>query len=423
MEELQLQQQYDILYGIFNEKQWRIYVALEAKKFGIGSGGISKVSLLAKVSRTTIRKGVNEIESGDTYRPGDRIRKTGAGRKKLTDTDKTLISDLEKTLFPKGDPMTRLLYTNKSVAKVKKILGRMGHRIADTTIRNILLSLHYSLKPNKKNIEGKSHPDREQQFQHINFECREFEEQGNPILSIDCKKKEQIGNFKNNGKEWTKKGKGNETQVNAYDFRSLAEGLAIPYGIYDRLHKQGFINVGIDHDTAMFAVESLRRWWKEQGRNLYPKATGILITADGGGSNGVRNRLWKKELQKLVNEIHIPITLCHFPPATSKWNVIEHQLFSFISINWRAKPLTSLAVILELINHTTTKSGLTVTAIADTNIYKTGIKVTDEEINLLQIRLDSFIVNIYEYIKPHTKQASLSCYYWLNSLRTSRHLS
>lgn len=388
LEKIKLKQQYDTLYGIFNEKQWRIYVALEAKKFGYG--GVSKVSRLARVSRTTIRKGVNEIEGGDAYRPGDRIRKIGGGRKRLTDTDKTLTVDLEQTLFPKGDPMTRLLYTSKSVAKVKHALWEMGHTIADTTIRNILLSLHYSLKPNKKNIEGKSHPDREQQFQHINAQCKKFEEGGNPILSIDCKKKEQIGNFKNNGREWTKKGKENETQVNTYDFRSLAEGLAIPYGIYDKLAKLGFINVGIDHDTASFAVESLRRWWKEHGNKLYPNASSILITADGGGSKGVRNRLWKKELQRFVNETHIPITLCHFPPATSKWNIIEHQLFSFISINWRAKPLTSLAVILELINHTKTSSGLTVTAMADTNTYKTGIKVTDIEMEQINIQRDDF---------------------------------
>ena len=393
MKELALQQQYDTLYGIFNEKQWRIYVALEASR--LGSGGSSKVARLARVSRTTIRKGIRELESGDTYRPGDRVRAVGGGRKKIADTDKTLLSDLDKTLFPKGDPMTRLLYTSKSVANIKKILVAMGHSIADTTIRRLLLSLHYSLKPNKKNIEGKSHPDREGQFAHINFQCKLFEENNNPILSIDCKKKEQIGNFKNNGKEWIKRGslgreQENETQVNAYDFRSLAEGLAIPYGIYDRLEKHGFINVGLDHDTAAFAVESLRRWWKECGSKLYLKASGILITADGGGSNGVRNRLWKRELQRFVNEINIPITLCHFPPATSKWNVIEHQLFSFISINWRAKPLTSLAVILELISHTTTKSGLTVTAMADTNHYQTGIRVTDAETKQLNIQRDDF---------------------------------
>ena len=393
MEEIRLQQQYDILYGIFNEKQWRIYVALEAKKFE--RGGQNKVAKLAKVSRTTIRKGIRELNGGDMYRPGDRIRKAGGGRKKLIDRDTTLLSDLDEALFPKGNPMTRLLYTTKSVANVKRALVELGHTVADTTVRRLLLSLHYSLKPNKKNIEGKSHPDRQGQFTHINTQCTLFEKNNNPILSIDCKKKEQIGNFKNNGKEWIKRGaKGkeqkNETQVNAYDFRSLAEGLAIPYGIYDRLQKQGFVNVGIDHDTAAFAVESIRRWWKEHGNKLYPKASGILITADGGGSNGVRNRLWKRELQQFVNEMNIPITLCHFPPATSKWNVIEHQLFSFISINWRAKPLTSLAVILELISHTTTKSGLTVKAMVDTNTYTTGIKVTDQEIEQLNIKRDEF---------------------------------
>jgi hypothetical protein len=393
MEELALQQQYETLYKIFNEKQWRIYVALEAKKFG--GGGISKVSKLARVSRTTIRKGMKELTSGETYRPGDRIRKGGGGRKKVSDTDNTLVADLDQVVFPKGNPETMLLYSSKSVAKVKKALIEMGHHLNDTTIRKILISLHYSLKPNKKNIEGKSHPDRDLQFTHINSQCKLFEEKHNPILSIDCKKKEPIGNFKNNGKEWVKRGPSgreqeNETQVNAYDFRSLAEGLAIPYGIYDRLEKQGFVNVGLDHDTAAFAVESLRRWWKEYGIKRYHLATGILITADGGGSNGVRNRLWKRELQRLVNEIGIPITLCHFPPATSKWNVIEHQLFSFISINWRAKPLTSLAVILELISHTTTDSGLTVTAMADTNLYQTKIKVSDEEMQKLNIQQEGF---------------------------------
>lgn len=393
MEELALQQQYETLYKIFNEKQWRIYVALEAKKFG--GGGISKVSKLARVSRTTIRKGMKELTSGETYRPGDRIRKGGGGRKKVSDTDNTLVADLDQVVFPKGNPETMLLYSSKSVAKVKKALIEMGHHLNDTTIRKILISLHYSLKPNKKNIEGKSHPDRDLQFTHINSQCKLFEEKHNPILSIDCKKKEPIGNFKNNGKEWVKRGPSgreqeNETQVNAYDFRSLAEGLAIPYGIYDRLEKQGFVNVGLDHDTAAFAVESLRRWWKEYGIKRYHLATGILITADGGGSNGVRNKLWKRELQRLVNEIGIPITLCHFPPATSKWNVIEHQLFSFISINWRAKPLTSLAVILELISHTTTDSGLTVTAMADTNLYQTKIKVSDEEMQKLNIQQEGF---------------------------------
>jgi hypothetical protein len=259
----------------------------------------------------------------------------------------------------------------------------------------LLIEEGYSLKPNKKNIEGEPHPDRAAQFDHINEVCKTFEQSHNPIISIDCKKKEQIGNFKNNGREWIKKGpKGQETegetQVNAYDFRSLSEGLASPYGIYDVLKKQGFVNVGVDHDTAQFSVESIRRWWQANGQKEYRDATGILITADGGGSNGVRNRLFKSELQKLVNEIKVPITLAHFPRAMSKWNVIEHQLFSYISINWRAKPLTSLAVILELISHTTTKSGLTVTAMADTNKYQTGIKISNKEFNALNIKKDDF---------------------------------
>jgi len=393
MEDTKIKQHYDMMYRILNEKQWRQYVALEALRSGFG--GISKVSKGAGVSRTTIRAGIKEIESDNLYQIGGRVRKRGGGRKKIAETDKTLVFDLEQTIFPKGDPMTYLLYTNKSVANIKKALLNNGHKIADTAVRNTLLSLNYSLKPNKKNIEGESHPDRDQQFHHINKQCRIFEQKNNPILSIDCKKKEQIGNFKNNGKEWIKRGpKGkegeNELQVNTYDFRSLADGLAIPYGIYDRLKKQGFVNVGIDHDTAAFAVESLRRWWQEYGQSHYREATGILITADGGGSNGVRNRLFKSQLQRFVNEIRIPITLCHYPPATSKWNVIEHQLFSFISINWRAKPLTSLSVILELISHTTTKSGLTIKAMADTNSYQTGIKVTDKEMQALNIKRDDF---------------------------------
>lgn len=388
METLQLQGQYEKLYAVLNEKQWRIYVGLEAKKFGLG--GINKVARLAKISRNTVSRGMRELANGDNYTPGDRIRKKGGGRKKIADTDKTLLDDLDVSLFPKGDPMTLLLYTSKSTANITKQLVVKGHSIGKTTIRNLLISLHYSLKRNKKNIEGVSHPDRDLQFKHINEACAIFEASGNPIISIDCKKKEQIGNFANKGKEWTKKGRENERQVNTYDFRSLASGLAIPYGIYDRLLKQGFVNVGLDHDTGQFAVESLRRWWNEKGRKLYPHASGLLITADGGGSNGVRNRLWKKQLQQLVNEIGISITVCHFPPATSKWNVIEHQLFSFISHNWRAQPLTSLAIILELISHTTTESGLTVTAMADTNQYPIGIKITDHEMRQLNIKKNEF---------------------------------
>src|SRR5713226_4763089 len=231
----------------------------------------------------------------------------------------------------KGDPMSFLKWTTKSVAHLKEALQEKGHRIADTAIRRLLKTLGYSLRANKKTIEGTSHPDRDAQFQHINTTCKEFEQQGHPIISVDCKKKELIGNFKNNGREW--QAAGEDTVVNVYDFLSLADGKAIPYGIYDLVHNHGFVNVGIDHDTAEFAVESIRRWWQQSGKLLYPDKKTLLITADGGGSNGVRNRLWKKKLQELADEEQLAITVAHYPPATSKWNKIEHRLFSFISIN------------------------------------------------------------------------------------------
>ncbi len=244
------------------------------------------------------------------------------------------------------------------------------------------------MRANKKNIEGQSHPDRHAQFEHINSKCQEFEEKGNPIISVDCKKKELLGNFKNNGREW--QAKGEETSVNVYDFLSLADGKAVPYGIYDVVHKSGFVNVGIDHDTAEFAVESIRRWWHHCGKELYPDKKELLITADGGGSNGARTRLWKKKLQEFANEEQLTITVAHYPPATSKWNKIEHRLFSFISLNWRAKPLISLEVVLELISATTTETGLTVTAVKDCNTYPTGIKVSDEALAALNLLRDSF---------------------------------
>ena len=377
---------YPVMKRKFNEKDRRLYFASEALK--IGHGGISQVQKLSGVSRVTIARGVLELQQDSMVK--DRIRKVGGGRKKATTTYPQVKQELSLLTHAKGDPMRRLLWTTKSIVKLSEELQKKQCILHPVTIMHILHSMGYSLKPNKKNIEGESHEDRDAQFTHINAQCHEFEENRNPIISIDCKKKEKLGNFKNNGSEWTSKGSESETQVNAYDFTSLAKGHASPYGIYDVLKKKGFVNVGIDHDTAAFAVESIRRWWKEYGKQLYPNATGILITADGGGSNGVRNRLWKRELQKLVNEINIPITLCHYPPATSKWNVIEHQLFSFISINWRAKPLTSLAVVLELISHTTTKSGLTVAAMADTNTYPIKIKVSDQEMEKLNIQRDDF---------------------------------
>lgn len=380
-------EQYAIMKNELNERQWRLFLGVQAMQRE--RGGISHVCNISKASWKTVQRGVRELKTKEKL-PDGKVRRAGGGRKKLKEKDQSLVDDLEKLTNPKGNPMTFLKYTTKSLSHLENALQQQKHSIKKSSIANLLHSLNYSLKPNKKNIEGKSSPDRNAQFEHINRQCELFEKAGNPIISVDCKKKEPIGNFKNNGREWTKRGEKHERQVNAYDFRSLAKGLAIPYGIFDCLKKQGFVNVGIDHDTASFVVESMRRWWRKYGKKTYSKPTGILITADGGGSNGVRNRLFKRELQQSVNEIKIPITLCHYPPATSKWNIIEHQLFSFISINWRAKPLTSLAVILELISHTTTKSGLHVTAIADRSSYQTGIKVSDQEMKQLNILRNDF---------------------------------
>jgi transposase len=375
---------YQQMRAMLNEKQWRQFLALEAQE----RGSLLHVAHEAGVSKNTVRRGLQELERGDRYVPGGRQRKQGAGRKKKETQDETLLSDLEGLLDPKGDPMSLVKWTTKSMAHVKQALHELGHQVAESTIRRLLQKLGYSLRSNKKSIEGDCHPDRDAQFGHINEQCQAFQEQGHPIISVDCKKKELLGNFKNNGREW--QAVGEDTVVNVYDFLSLADGKAIPYGVYDLVHNRGTVLVGIDHDTAEFAVESIRRWWQSTGKELYPGKTHLLITADGGGSNGARNRLWKKKLQELANEERLTITVAHYPPATSKWNKIEHRLFSFISINWRAKPLTSLEVVLELISHTSTQEGLIVTARKDSNVYPTGLKVTEEELATLNLVRDAF---------------------------------
>ena len=377
-------EKYQRMRELLNEKQWRQYLALEAQE----RGSVTLVAQEARVSSTTIRRGMRELRAGDGYTPGARQRKKGGGRKKAVEKDAKLLTDLESLLEPKGDPMSLLKWTTKSVVHLQAALEQMGHQVAETTIRRLLRGLGYSLRANKKNIEGTSHPDRDAQFTHIKARCQQFEQHGNPIISVDCKKKELLGQFKNNGREW--QAKGQDTVVNVYDFLSLADGKAIPYGVYDLVHNRGFVNVGLDHETAEFAVESIRRWWHESGKALYPGKKALLITADGGGSNGVKNRLWKKMLQEFANDEQLTITVAHYPPATSKWNKIEHRLFSFISINWRAKPLTSLEVVLELISQTTTKEGLTVTALSDSHTYPTGRKVTDEELAALHLLREAF---------------------------------
>lgn len=394
MERLSIEQEYHQMRTMLNEKQWRQYLATEAQR----RGSTSQVAREAGVSLNTVKRGLRELESGESYRPGERIRMRGGGKKKLVHTDATLLPDLEQELQPKGDPMSTLRWTTKSLECLSKAMATKGHTIGRSALAEVLHGQGFSLRANKKTIEGKSHPDRDAQFAHINGKCQEFEEQGTPIISVDCKKKELVGNFKNNGREW--QAKGEDTHVSVYDFASLADGKAVPYGIYDLVHKRGFVNVGIDHDTAEFAVESIRRWWHSCGKSLYAGKKELLITADGGGSNGVRNRLWKKELQELADEEELAITVVHYPPATSKWNKIEHRLFSFISINWRAKPLTSLEVVLELISQTKTNEGLEVTAIKDSNTYPTGIKVTDEEVAALNLSTDPFHGEWNYTIKP-----------------------
>lgn len=391
------QDHYAFIKEELNEIQWRHFLALEALR--IGHGGINQIRSVTGADFKTIKKGIDEIQSRNLYHPGERIRKVGGGRKKLSEHQQGLVAIIEKTADPKGNPENPIRWTGYSMDHIANAVKKGGFIISARSVYRILKSLGFAMKANKKNIEGKrNHPDRDLQFQHINTIGLKFQLQKLPIISVDCKKKELIGNFKNNGREWMPKGK--ERTVNVYDFKSLSEGKAVPYGVYDLLTKSGFVNVGIDHDTAVFAVESIRRWWNTFGSLTYSQAKEILILADGGGSNGSHNKLWKSSLQKLSNETKLTIHVSHYPPYTSKWNAIEHALFSYISINWRAKPLVSLETIIELISHTTTKAGLAVAAMADINTYKTGIRVTEEEFKKLNLTSDSFHGEWNYTIKP-----------------------
>lgn len=395
---MSLKEKYQRMGMLLNEKQWRQYLAIEAEE----RENVALVAREAAVSVNTIARGQREIAHGDLYTPGSRVRVSGAGPKRITDRDTTLTKDLELLLEPKGDPMSPIQWTTKSLAHLVRVLEEEHHHIKKSALAEVLASLGFSLKANKKNIEGVSHPDRDLQFHHIKKTCDLFAHKGNPIVSVDCKKKELIGNFKNNGREWQPKGE--HTTVNVYDFHSLADGKACPYGVYDTIRNTGFINVGIDHDTASFAVESIRRWWNTVGKHLYPNKKELLITSDGGGSNGVRNRLWKKELQGLSNATGLSLTVNHLPPATSKWNKIEHRLFSFISLNWRAKPLISLETIIELLSQTKTDAGLSVTAVVDKNKYPTGVKVSDEEMKKLNIIRNAFHGDWNYTIQPQQRK-------------------
>ena len=388
--DLTLKIRYDNICLHLDEKARRIWLGNEA--LAIGRGGISFVAKETRVSRNTVKKGLEELQTSTQKiitGENNRIRSKGGGRKNLVQIDKTLINDLYQLIEPfvRGDPESSLLWTTKSLRDIADELRSKGHDISYRTVGTILSSLDFSLQANKKTDEGRSHVDRNEQFLFIYNRCNEFFLEKQPVISVDAKKKELIGNQKNNGKNWRLKD--DPINVNVYDFPSMGEK-AIPYGIYDLTSNKGWINVGINHDTAEFSVESIRRWWKLMGNGLYPEAKKILTTSDCGGSNGYRIRLWKRELQKFANEENLSVFVSHFPPGTSKWNKIEHRLFSFISIAWRGRPLISYQVMINLIKSAKTKTGLQVDAILDENIYSKGIKISDEEMNNLNIIRDTF---------------------------------
>ena len=372
------------MLGTLNEAQSRWYVATEAISYGYG--GVKEMYRLTGMSPTTIIKGIKEIRNDEKLGYEGRVRKLGGGRKSLEQKDKTLSASLHQILDKDtaGDPMTWLKWTTKSEHKLADSLNKQGHNISYRTVGRILHSLDYTLQSNKKNIEGKSPPERDSQFRYINASITDFMKKNQPVISVDTKKKEMVGNFKNQGKTWHKKG--NPTEVNVYDFKNLGEGKAIPYGTYDVALNKGFVNVGISSDTAEFAVESIRQWWKQLGKKYYPRCKELLICADSGGSNGKNRRGWKYYLQQFSSETKLRITVCHLPPGTSKWNKIEHKLFSFISMNWKGKPLINYEVIINFIRATATKTGLEVFARLDKKHYAKGKKFTDEDMKMIRLR-------------------------------------
>jgi len=360
-----------------------------AESMAYGRGGVSAVARATGLSRTTVAAGVAELEGRAPEVDPDRVRRRGGGRRPEEDKDDTLLSDLKMLIEPStmGDPENPLQWVSKSRRTLVTELRALGHGTSTTMVTRLLASLGYSLQANKKTLEGAQHPDRNAQFEHIATRVAEFQSAGNPVVSVDAKKKELVGDFKNAGREL--RPKGDPEKVRVHDF-VLAAGRSTPYGIYDLTQNEGWVSVGVDHDTAAFAVETLRRWWYEMGVKAYPDAGGLLLTADGGGSNGSRVRLWKLELQKLSTELGFPISVCHLPPGTSKWNKIEHRMFSFISKNWRGKPLVNHATIVSLIGATTTKAGLRIRAAIDRGVYPTGIKVTKREMAELRVLRDDF---------------------------------
>ncbi len=368
-----------------NESQARWYVAREV--LARGRGGLKAMYELTGMSRPTILKGIRELQ-GQKGLPRERVRQPGGGRKRLEESDPGLQTALERIMEENtaGDPMSWLRWTNKSTVRIAEELTRLGHSVSDETVRRRLADMGYSLQANVKNLE-ESAAGRDRQFRYINRQVKQFLARQEPVLSVDTKKKERVGNFKNAGKAWRPKGQ--PMEVNVYDFPHLGVGPAIPYGAYDQQRNEGFVNVGISHDTAEFAVESVRRWWRWIGRRRYPEAQRLLLCADGGGSNGSRNRAWKYHLQQLADQSGLIVTVCHYPPGTSKWNKIEHRMFSFISLNWQGKPLVSYETVINLIGATRTATGLRVKAKLDTRYYEAGVKISDEEMKQISLRTHS----------------------------------
>lgn len=365
----------------------RRYVAMEAQ--AMGHGGVSAMARVSGMARSTIYRGLSDIHAGVIAPPG-RVRRPGGGRKRKAVHDPTLLVELKRLVEPatRGDPTRPLLWTSKSLRNLARELARQGHRVCPRVVGELLRQLGYSRQANTKTKEGGQHIDRDAQFHYINAQAEGFLAAQEPVISVDTKKKELVGNFKNNGREWRPQGQ--PEPVNVHDFIDPKLARAVPYGVYDITNNLGWVSVGTDHDTASFAVHAISRWWKTMGRKRHPGATRLMISADGGGSNGYRVRLWKVELQKLADALKLPITVCHLPPGTSKWNKIEHRLFSFITINWRGKPLRSYRTIVQLIAATTTDAGLKIRAELDQNKYPKGVKISDAQLAAVRISPHEF---------------------------------
>ncbi len=389
---------------LYNEQLKRVFAASEAKV--LGHGGITILHQITGLNRQTIKTGLEEIENVEGV-DLTRVRRKGGGRKKIEEVEIGIKERLEELVNAStcGDPQSPLKWTKKSLHNLEDELKKEGYSISHMTVHRLLEEMEYSMKGNKKAIEGNSqNPDRNEQFLIINEKVKEFQDKEQPVVSVDTKKKELMGNYKNGGSEYSPKGQ--PTKVNVHDFEDKTKGSVRPYGVYDFVNKQGWVNVGTDKDTAEFAIESIRRWWYKIGSVNYPGAKELLLTADGGGSNSSRAKLWKYELQKLVDEIGIEISVCHYPPGTSKWNKIEHQMFSYISQNWRGRPLESHEVIINLIGATTTKKGLKIECELDNNKYETGIKITDEQMESINIIRNEKLGNWNYTIKPRKSKCT-----------------